>query len=128
MFNDENSRRQFIKNALASLLILPVARRRLISRSERVVVKLEGRTNDLRQEVVSFGFPLPRGFLNDPGAVRVLDENGKELIAAVRSLEPWRTRGRDETIRSLLIQFKADFSQQKEQHVIVRFDGRPRSR
>ena len=128
MLADENSRRQFIKNALASLLILPVARRRLIPRSEGVVVKLEGRTNDLRQEVVSFGLPLPRGFLNDPGAVRVLDEKGNELAVAVRSLEPWRTGGRDGSIRSLLIQFKGDFSQQKEQRVIVHFDRRPRTK
>src|SRR5437868_3921150 len=126
MLADENSRRQFIKNALASLLTFPIARRTLIPRSEGVVVKLEARTNDLREEVVSFGFPLPPGFLNDPRQVRVLTVNGNELIAAVRSLEPWRTGGRDGSIRSLLIQFKADFSQQKNQRVIVRFDRRPR--
>ena len=126
MLADENSRRQFIKNALASLLTFPIARRTLIPRSKGVVVKLEARTNDLREEVVSFGFPLPPGFLNDPRQVRVLTVNGNELIAAVRSLEPWRTGGRDGSIRSLLIQFKADFSQQKNQRVIVRFDRRPR--
>jgi hypothetical protein len=128
MLADDNSRRQFIRSALASLLIFPVARRRLIARSEGVVVKLDGRANDLREEVVSFGLPLPPGFLNDFRTVRVLDENGNELMAAVRSLEPWRTRGRDGSIRSLLIQFKADFSHQKEQRVVVHFDGRPRSR
>jgi hypothetical protein len=126
MLADENSRRQFIKNALASLLTFPIARRTLIPRSEGVVVKLEARTNDLREEVVSFGFPLPPGFLNDPRQVRVLTVNGNELIAAVCSLEPWRTGGRDGSIRSLLIQFKADFSRQKNQRVVVRFDGRPR--
>ena len=60
--------------------------RALISKSEQVIVQLEGRANDLRDEVVSFGLPLPFGFLNDPREVRVLAEDGTELVAAVRSL------------------------------------------
>jgi len=126
MLGNEHSRRQFIKNGLLSLIALPIARRALISRSEQVIVQLEGRANDLREEVVSFGLPLPFGFLNDPREVRVLREDGTELVAAVRSLEPWRTGGREGSIRSLLIQFKADFSTRKTQRVTVRFDRRAR--
>ena len=126
MLGDEHSRRQFIKRGLLSLIAIPVVPRALISKSERVIVKLEGRANDLREEIVSFGLPLPFGFLNDPRDVRVLDENGRELIAAVRSLEPWRTGGHEGTIRSILVQFKADFSKQKKRQVMVQFDRRSR--
>src|SRR5829696_10409073 len=128
MLSDEYSRRQFVKNGLLSLFAIPISRSALLSRSERVVVHLEGRANDLGEEVVSFGVPLPAGFLNDPAEVRVLAENGTELVSAVRSLEPWRTPGREGTIRSVLIQFKADFSKQKNQRVTVCFDRRSRRR
>jgi len=126
MLADEHSRRQFIKNGLLSLIALPIARRAQISRSQQVIVQLEGRANDLREEIVSFGLPLPFGFLNDPREVRVLAEDGTELVAAVRSLEPWRTGGREGSIRSVLIQFKADFSARKTQRVTVRFGRRAR--
>ena len=126
MLGDEHSRRQFIKNGLLSLIALPIARRAQISRSQQVIVQLEGRANDLREEIVSFGLPLPFGFLNDPREVRVLAEDGTELVAAVRSLEPWRTGGREGSIRSVLIQFKADFSARTTQRVTVRFGRRAR--
>ena len=45
------------------------------------------------------------------------------MSSAVRSLEQWRTGGREGSIRSLLIQFKADFSRQKTQRVTVSFNG-----
>src|ERR1041385_8359023 len=124
--HDEPSRRHFIKNGLLSLFVIPFARRALLPKSERVVVQLEGRATDLREEVVSFGLPLPFGFLNDAREIRLTTEDGTELVAAVRSLEPWRTGGREGSIRSVLIQFKADFSKQKNQRVTVRFDGRAR--
>jgi hypothetical protein len=40
----------------------------------------------------------------------------------VRSLEPWRMDGKDGTIRSLQIQFRADFHQHPRQQVKVSFD------
>jgi len=86
-----------------------------------VTVTLEGRAQDLGNETVSFGLPLPFGFLNDSRKVTVIDERGIELSAAVRSLEPWRTGGRAGSIRSLLIQFNADFSLQKTQRVTIVF-------
>ena len=124
MLGDDYSRRHFIKNGVLALFAIPVARPALRSTAKRVLVKLEGRANDLGEEIVSFGLPLPFGFLNDPHHVRVLAEDGMELVAAVRSLEPWRKEGREGSIRSVLIQFKADFSRRSSQVVVVRFDRR----
>lgn len=115
----ENSRRLFLKNSLMSLVAVPLSRH--WTGSDRVTIALEGRAQDLGNETVSFGLPLPFGFITDPRKVRVVDERGTEIRAAVRSLEPWRTSGREGSIRSLLIQFEADFSRQKTQRVVVIF-------
>lgn len=118
-----HSRRWFIRNSLLSVLAIPFARHWSKSPGQAEVgVTLEGRAPDLGTELVSFGLPLPVGFLHDPRRVKVLAENGEELTAAVRSLEPWRIGGRDASIRSLLIQFKSDFSRQRTQRVKVRFN------
>ena len=119
---EQNSRRSFLKDSLLSLVAIPIARRWPISNSEGVAVLLEGQVADLDNEVVSFGLPLPFAFLNDVRKVRVISEDGLELAAAVRSLEPWRVGGRSGSIRSLLIQFKLDFSKQRTRRVNVRFD------
>jgi hypothetical protein len=120
----KNSRRRFLRNGLMSLIAVPLLRH---ITNGGVTVTLGGRAEKLGIETVSFGLPLPFGFLSDSRKVRVVDERGVELSAAVRSLEPWRTGGRSGSIRSLLIQFKADFSQQKAQRVKVSFDARPRA-
>jgi len=120
-----NSRRLFIKQALLSAFAIPLGRLRLTF-AESVTVRLLGEADDLDNEVVSFGLPLPFGFLTESRNVRVLSEAGSELVAAVRSLERWRIGGRDGSIRSLLIQFKLDFSNQKAQRVTIRFDGKPK--
>src|SRR6185369_10270096 len=120
----ENSRRGFLQSGLMALMAVPLLRN---TTSRGVSVTLEGRGEGLGDEVVSFGLPLPFGFLRDAQKVRVLDERGAELPAAVRSLEPWRIGGRDGSIRSLLIQFQVDFSKQKTQHVTVSFNTRPRT-
>src|SRR4026208_1840514 len=122
----ENSRRAFIKRMLLSAFAIPLTRHRLLPRAGSVVVRLEGQTDDLRNELVSFGLPLPFGFLSEASRVRVVAEDGSELIAAVRSLEPWRVGGRAGSIRSLLVQFRLDFSQQKSREVTVWFDRRPK--
>jgi hypothetical protein len=125
MFVAENSRRAFIKQALLSLFAIPLTRHPLVV-TESVVVRLEGQADDLGHELVSFGLPLPFGFLRETRNVRVAADDGSELVAAIRSLEPWRVGGRDESIRSVLVQFKLDFSKHKHQQVTVRFDRRPR--
>jgi hypothetical protein len=121
-----NSRRRFIKNVMFSVVGVPLVRHLPMLSPRQIKVRLEGRATNLSEEVVSFGLPLPFGFLNDPRNVTVLDQEGTELASAVRSLEPWRTGGRDGSIRSLLIQFKADFSKQKQQQVTVDFNRRRR--
>jgi hypothetical protein len=103
-----------------SLVAVPLLRH---TAQSGVTVTLEGRAEKLGEEVVSFGLPLPFGFLRDVQKVRVVDEHGVELPAAVRSLEPWRTGGREGSIRSLLVQFKADFSRRKTQRVVVSFNA-----
>ena len=122
----ENSRRLFIKQALFSFFAIPLARHGISSFAESVVVTLEGQAQDLGHELVSFGLPLPFGFLNDSTKVRVVADDGSELVAATRSLEPWRVGGREGSIRSVLIQFKLDFSTQKTQRVTIRFDRQPK--
>src|SRR6185369_13437310 len=113
----ENSRRAFLKQALPSVFALPLTRRLFLPREKRVVVRLEGQADDLGHELVSFGLPLPFGFLNAVSRVRVVAEDGAEIAAAVRSLEPWRVAGQDGSIRSLLVQFELDFSRQKNRVV-----------
>lgn len=121
------TRRLFLQNSLMSLVAVPLLRHTTWASEAGVNVTLEGRAEKLGTETVSFGLPLPPGFLRDERKVRVVDERGTELPAVVRSLEPWRAGGREGSIRSLLIQFKADFSKQKTQRVRVTFDGRQRS-
>lgn len=87
-----------------------------------VEVTLHARVETPGIEQVSFGLPLPQGLLSDTKRVTVLDDKGLEISAAVRSLEVWRTGGKDGSIRSLLIQFKADFSPDRTQRIKVVFD------
>ncbi len=93
-------------------------------RATEVDVRLEGRAANLGSELVSFGLPLPPGFLSDPQHVRVVDQSGQEISAAVRELEPWRIGGRTGTIRSLLIQFTSDFGRMRTQQIKVLFQPR----
>ena len=123
----KRSRRLFITQALLSVFAIPVARLPLTF-AKSVAVRLEGQADDLGSEIISFGLPLPFGFLTETSNVRVLTESGSELVAAVRSLETWRTGGRDGSIRSLLIQFKLDFSKEKTQRIDIRFDRKPKKR
>ena len=96
-----------------SLAAVPLLRHTAWAAPESVPVILEGRADDLGDEIVSFGFPLPFGFLRDSQNVRITDERGAEVKIAVRSLEPWRVDGRDGSIRSLLFQFKLNFSKRR---------------
>lgn len=91
------------------------------SSSQELEIRLEGRADDLGQEVVSFGLPLPPNFLSDSRLIRIVAADGQEIEASVRALEPWRLRGRTGSIRSLLVQFKSDFSREREQSVKVIF-------
>ncbi|HKG15614.1 MAG TPA: hypothetical protein VKB12_20000 [Pyrinomonadaceae bacterium] len=126
------SRRGFLSSGLA---VFAAGRAALGSgatgdraRPREVEVTLVGRAEGLgREEVVSFGVPLPPGLLSDARRARVVDAYGAEVVAAIRSLEPWRIGGREGGVRSLLVQFRGDFSREREQKVKVVFE-RPRGR
>ena len=125
MSESKITRRSFVQTGL---MFLAAWRTALASGFDRkpggprqVNVELEGRAENLGREVVSFGLPLPPGFLSNPRNVRVVNEAGLELKAAVRALEPWRIGGRKGSIRSLLIQFTSDFSRHRSQRIKILF-------
>lgn len=111
------------------VLMLPVAfagmdRPHAASPPREVTVTLAGRAADLGNELVNFGLPLPPGFLSDAAMVRVYGEDGVEIETAARSLEPWRIDGKDGAIRSLQIQFRADFRNRSRLPVRITFGMR----
>src|SRR5215216_2759858 len=104
----EFSRREFLLSGVAAALAGRAALAQSPLKSPRpgreLEVTLLGRADDLRGEVVSFGVPLPPGFLSDAGRLSVLDERGEEVAATTRALEPWRLGGREGgSVRSLLV-------------------------
>src|SRR6185436_8840047 len=118
------SRRFFIQGLMLSVAGTYARASKASAVSDRVPhvdVILEGMAPNLGNEQVSFGLPLPPGFLSDPRRVRVITEDGQEIRAAIRSLEPWRIGGREGSIRSLLIQFKLDFSNDRTKRVRIVF-------
>ncbi|MGQ9662884.1 MAG: hypothetical protein ACUVWX_11205 [Kiritimatiellia bacterium] len=64
---------------------------------------------------ISFALPLGPGWLEDPRALRLEDEGGREIPLFTHPLVFWWTDGRKGTPRSVLVQFELDFP-----------DGRPR--
>jgi hypothetical protein len=113
----------------AVILLLPatcagIDRPRAAIPPREVTITLVERAVDPGMEVVNFGLPLPPGFLDDSALVRVYGEDGAEMEAAVRPLEPWRMDGKDGAIRSLQIQFRADFGKHSRQQVRIIFDKR----
>jgi len=121
----KTSRRSFLANSALSVLALPFASRVLGARlPNEIEVTLIAQAKDSALENVSFGLPLPLKFVKNASNVSVFTQSGQELTAAVRSLEPWRNQGSDGSIRSVLIQFKLDFTGQKTQRVRVRFGSR----
>jgi hypothetical protein len=120
------------KLAIAALFVFSgtvfgMDRPRPVTPQKQVTVTLVGRAGNLGTETVNFGLPLPPGFLSDAGLVQVRDSRGVELDAAVRSLEPWRIDGTEGTIRSIQIQFQADFQREKTRRFTIAF-GKPRGR
>lgn len=128
----EFSRREFLLAAAAAALAGRGAHAQSPPKAPRpgreLSVTLVGRADDLKEEVVSFGVPLPPDFLRDAGRVVVLDERGAEVAATTRALEPWRLGGREGSVRSVLVQFKSDFRAARTQRVRLLFNTRPRLR
>src|SRR5439155_15445899 len=118
--------------AIAALLALAgsahaVDRPRPAKPGKEITISLVGRAENLGNEIVNFGLPLPPGFLHDASLVRVYGARGAEIESAVRSLEPWRIDGKEGSIRSIQVQFQADFRVDKMQQVKV-VCGKPRTR
>ena len=103
---------------------LGIERPRPPTSPRKVTITLVGRATDLGTEVVNFGLPLPPGFLYDAALVEVNRRDGTEVESAIRSLELWRMDGKDGAIRSLQIQFRADFRNGSRQQVKITFDKR----
>ncbi|PYS67323.1 MAG: hypothetical protein DMF69_23375, partial [Acidobacteria bacterium] len=123
MVESKINRRSFVQAGLMSLLaVRSVVSFGKLRERKALEVVLEARVKNPGVETVSFGLPLPPGFLSDTRRVRVVDDSGQELAAAVRQLEPWRIGGRNGSIRSLLIQFSSDFSKQRAQKVKILFE------
>ena len=114
--------------ALAGRLALSQSPLETARLAREVEVTIVGRAADLKQEVVNLGIPLAPGFLSDASRVQVIDEKNVEVAAAMRSLEPWRLGGRDVSIRSLQIQFKADFSRERTRRFRLLFHKSSNSR
>jgi hypothetical protein len=127
MLESNLSRRSFIGAGIVSLTANLLLRGNHFSPLSELVVNLEANAPDLGEELVSFGVPLPPNFLWESNRVRILSMNGEEISAAVRSLELWRIRGRNGSIRSLLVQFKLDFRNDRTQQVKISFH-QPRQR
>ena len=128
MSNSKVSRRSFVQASLGFLLL---ARKdqawdfaATAARTTGVDVTLEGRVTGQGNEVVSFGLPLPPGFLSDHREIRVVNASGEEVNAAVRVLALWRTGGREGSIRSVLIQFASDFTHERVQRIRILFQPR----
>ena len=105
MFGSKLTRRSFFKSSLGSFFaanaVLTSDPGALAKRSSELKVALVGRAPALGRELVSFGLPLPPGFLFNSERVRLVDEAGLEITAAARALEPWRIGGREGSIRSV---------------------------
>src|SRR5690242_10061977 len=54
----ENSRRRFLKNSLMSLAAVPLLRHTTATAERAVTITLEGRAEQLGNEIVSFGLPF----------------------------------------------------------------------
>src|SRR5688572_8935583 len=125
MTDSKVTRRSFVQTGMISLLAVRAGLsgefRGDVYQPKELEASLEARVMNPAVERVSFGLPLPPGLLSDARRVRIVNNAGEEIAAAVRQLEPWRIGGDDGTIRSLLIQFSLDFSRQRTQKVKILF-------
>lgn len=70
---------------------------------------------------VAFGFPLAQGALFDANKIRIVDPaSGKELPTQVHLLAHWP----DQSLKSLLIQFRLDLKKQESGKIAVEFGDR----
>ena len=120
---DQVSRRVFLLAAagLGAGAPAPTARRASVS------VRLTPRAPATGPIAVAFGVPLPAGLVHDARRVRVLDGRGRELAAAVEPLEPWRTDGRDGSLRAVGIRLRADLTTTAPLQLRIELNGTTRA-
>jgi len=64
-------------------------------------------------EMISFGMPFPKGYLENTSTIRLLDASGNEIPIFTKVLTPWRnlSTGADEaSLRSVLIQLEVNYT------------------
>ena len=84
MVESKITRRSFVQAGLMSLLaVRAVGSVGTLRERRELEVALEARGKNPGVETVSFGLPLPPGFLSDTRRVRLVDDSGQELAAAV---------------------------------------------
>jgi hypothetical protein len=82
-------------------------------------VILVSRAPTRSRELVNFGLPLPPGVLDDPGHVRVVDAQNRELPSAVQLIESWRTGNGLGSLRAVQVQAEVDFATAREAQIRV---------
>ncbi len=68
---------------------------------ERVPLNTDWGDNDTAEAMVSFGVPFPRGSLNDVSNARIVDSEGHEVAAEIRTKATWE--GPDGPVRWALV-------------------------
>jgi len=64
-------------------------------------------------QMISFGMPFPKGYLENTSTIRLLDTSGNEIPIFTKVLAPWRnlSTGADEaSLRSVLIQLEVNYT------------------
>jgi hypothetical protein len=104
------------------LLLLLAFTNKVYSNEFFPAVELEGETQFVIYPIetihpnvpvlISFGIPLPKGFLSNIVKLRILDEETNELAVFIKPLSPWRNLGdltTESSIRSALAQVNLSF-------------------
>jgi hypothetical protein len=102
------TRRRFLAATAAAAVTGIGATRITAARATTVRVRLAPAEGVSGPTPVAIGVPLPRDLLRDASRVVVLDDRGRPLQAWIDALEPWRTGGRDGSIRSLRVRLRVD--------------------
>lgn len=89
---------------------------------QRIVVHRNA--GDAADASVSVGIPFPPGVLRDPRLLRILDEHGVEIPAAIRETLQWYAK--DGSVRAVRAQFHAHLAGDKQTFYFA--VGKPRQR
>jgi hypothetical protein len=93
-------------------------------RISEVRVSLQPQVSVSGRQVVSFGLPFPPHELGDDNFLRVEDSGGIELAAYTDPLAHWWIDGERGSLRSVLVQFEATFTNDDPVEIVIRWDRR----